>query len=136
MCQLLSALTVRTLRSCLIASLASAHQPAAVRRRAIFRRSQRPSLRLLAHRAWNPPPSSSLAKGRTPRLLLLRAAARDFPTLAAAPFAAARASRLESAAVVVAREGKDASLAPPPCGGARFSDARSRYLACASAVGR
>jgi hypothetical protein len=34
-------------------------------------------------------------------------------------------SRLESAAVVVARRGRTPPLAPPPCGGARFSDARS-----------
>jgi hypothetical protein len=34
-------------------------------------------------------------------------------------------SRLESAAVVVARGGRTPPLAPPPCGGARFSDARS-----------
>jgi hypothetical protein len=38
---------------------------------------------LLAHRAWNPPPSSSLAEEERLRSLLLRAAARDFPTLAA-----------------------------------------------------
>jgi hypothetical protein len=34
-------------------------------------------------------------------------------------------SRLESAAVVVARGGRTPPLAPPPCGGARFADARS-----------
>jgi hypothetical protein len=37
----------------------------------------------LAHRAWNPPPSSSLAEEERLRSLLLRAAARDSPTLAA-----------------------------------------------------
>jgi hypothetical protein len=33
---------------------------------------------LLAHRAWNPPPSSSLAEEERLRSLLLRATARDF----------------------------------------------------------
>jgi hypothetical protein len=32
---------------------------------------------LLAHRAWNPPPSSALAEEKRLRSLLLRAAARD-----------------------------------------------------------
>jgi hypothetical protein len=32
---------------------------------------------------------------------------------------------VESAAVVVARRGKAPPLTPPPCGGARFADARS-----------
>src|SRR5215203_2010267 len=36
------------------------------------------------------------------------------------PLRAARASRLESAAVVVARRGRTPPLTPPPCGGARF----------------
>jgi hypothetical protein len=35
-------------------------------------------------------------------------------------FSAARASPLESAAVVVPRRGRTRLLAPPPCGGARF----------------
>jgi len=35
------------------------------------------------NRAWNPPPSSSLAEEEHLRSLLLRAAARDLPTLAA-----------------------------------------------------
>jgi len=34
-------------------------------------------------------------------------------------------SRLESPAVVVARRGRTPPLPPPPCGGARFADARS-----------
>jgi hypothetical protein len=38
----------------------------------------RPVLELLAHRALNPPPSSSLAVERRLRSLLLRAAARDY----------------------------------------------------------
>jgi hypothetical protein len=36
------------------------------------------SFELLAHRALNPPPSSSLAEEERLRSLLLRAAARDF----------------------------------------------------------
>jgi hypothetical protein len=39
---------------------------------------------------------------------------------------AARASRLESAAVVVTRRGRTHPLAPSPCGGARFADARGK----------
>jgi hypothetical protein len=42
-----------------------------------FRRSQ-PTHGLLAHRASNPPPSSSLAEEERLRSLLLRAAVRDF----------------------------------------------------------
>jgi hypothetical protein len=38
---------------------------------------------------------------------------------------AARESRLESAAVVIARRGRTPLLAPPPYGGARFADARN-----------
>jgi hypothetical protein len=40
-------------------------------------------LKLLAHRAWDPPTSSSLAEEERIRSLLLSTAARDFPTLAA-----------------------------------------------------
>ena len=42
----------------------------------------------------------------------------------------ARASRLESAAVI-ARRGKNASAHSSPCGGARFADACSAILMCA-----
>jgi hypothetical protein len=42
-----------------------------------FRRSQ-PIFELLAHRAVDPPPSSSLAEEERLRSLLLRATARDF----------------------------------------------------------
>ena len=38
-------------------------------------------------------------------------------------------SRLVSAAVVVARRGRTPLLASPPCGGARFADARSHVAA-------
>ena len=44
-------------------------------------------------------------------------------------------SRLESAAVVVARRGRTPLLAPPPCGGARFADARSHVAAPAPTGG-
>ncbi len=60
-----------------------------VRRRAIYRRSQAGILCLLAHRALDPSPSSSIAEEKAPPLV------------------------------------------PPPCGGARFTDARRRgYCAC------
>src|SRR5215218_8567336 len=73
------------------------------------RRSQRPFWELLAHRAWNPPPSSSLAEERTPPLTPPPCVGARFPTLAAPFLGAARASRVESAAVVVVRRGKNAS---------------------------
>jgi hypothetical protein len=44
-------------------------------------------------------------------------------------------SRGESAAVVVARGGRTPSLAPPPCGGARFADAHS-CIRAARAIAR
>src|SRR5215208_3052908 len=69
------------------------------------RRSQLCLLELLAHRAWNPPPSSSLAKETTLPLPPPPCGGARFPTLAALSFGAARASRLESAAVVLARKG-------------------------------
>ena len=39
-------------------------------------------------------------------------------------------SRVESAAVVVSRRGRTPLLVSPPCGGARFADARSCILSC------
>jgi hypothetical protein len=63
-------------------SRTAARQPGSARRRAISD-ARSHVFELLAHRAWNPPPSSSLAEEERLRSLLLRAAARDFPTLAA-----------------------------------------------------
>src|SRR5215218_5636845 len=93
-------------------------------------------LELLAHRALDPPPSSSLAEERTPPLaspphssplgLVLATLAhlvgvrrRAIPD-ARSWFRAAHASRFGSAAVVVARRGKNAS--------ARFSSVRRRAI--------
>src|SRR5512133_557747 len=45
--------------------------------------SARPFLELLAHRALDPPPSSSLAEERTPRLAPSPCGGARFPTLAA-----------------------------------------------------
>ena len=53
------------------------------------------------NRAWNPPPSSSLAEDERLRLLLLRAAARDLPTLAAHMAAPAPTGRRNSLAAAV-----------------------------------
>jgi hypothetical protein len=53
-----------------------------------------------------------------------RAVAAEFLELCP-PSWGVRASRVKSAAVVVARRGKTPLLPPPPCGGARFSDAHA-----------